>query len=346
MGQIKREELDAALGRAINWALNRQPALTSLSQEARFAYQLDHLKQVAQSMAHVLQLQAGYSKANIITTEQQFGNPGHKDDRHDEQAAWPALIYHTSLADENKRLLHPERKVYVRGRIDRVDMVSANEQHYLNVIDYKSSNRKFDLTTAYAGLDLQLLTYLNSLRHHLSEDQEAAIGGALYQQLSMPTYDYQDYLANGQTKLELNKHNFKGLLLNDLNYLAALDTGLDPQGSSSGNLLQVRFSAGRAKNSPVKAKAQTGSLLVGPQELAALLDRNQFLITEATRKIFAGDISLRPYRLDKQTGLEYSDYLDIFTFDNVLDQQKFRDIDKQQAVDWLANLDSKKGNKQ
>lgn len=346
LGHIKREELDAAVGRAIQWALDRQPALTSLSKEARFAYQLGHLEQVAYSMAHVMQLQAGYSKAQIITTEQQFGNPGRRDDRHDKQEPWPALIYRTHLKDQGK-FVHPERKVYVRGRIDRVDTVSVKQQSYLNVIDYKSSNHEFDLTTAYAGLDLQLLTYLNSLRGHLSDQQMAAtIGGALYLQISMPNYDYQDYASQGRAVLELNSHNFKGLLLNDLDYLSAMDKGLNPETSSKGDLLQVRFSASRAKkdeDKEIKARARTGNLLVNPQQLSALLDRNRDLITEATQKIFAGDISLAPYRLDQRTGLEYSDYLDIFAFDNVLDQQKFRDIDKKQATDWLAKFNSQEG---
>lgn len=347
INKMNQQELDQAVNKAMQWAFERQPELITLRREPRFNYQLDHLQQVARAMAHILQLQADHSHAQILNTEQQFGNQGHKDDRHDQQKQWPALVYPIDLDNQSQMIQHPQRKVYVRGRIDRVDTVQVNQQDYFNVVDYKSSNHQFDLTTAYAGLDLQLLTYLNSLRQHLEEDKlTAAIGGALYLQLSMPRYSYADYLAKGRSAIELNSHPFKGLLLNDPDYLTALDTGLDSSQRSAGDLLQVKISLGRHKKSepaPVKLRAQSGSLLVDQQQLKGLLDRNRDLITRAAKHIFAGRIDLRPYRLDQQTGLEYSDYLDIFTFDNVLDQQKFRDLDKQKATQWLENLSKMKG---
>lgn len=347
INKMDRQTLDQAVNKAMQWAFDRQPELNTLKREPRFNYQRDHLQQVARAMAHILQLQAGHSHAQITTTEQQFGNPGYKDDRHDKQGSWDALIYPADLDNPSQLIKHPQRKVYVRGRIDRVDTVQVNQQDYFNVIDYKSSNHKFNLTTAYAGLDLQLLTYLNSLRKHLEDDKSrATIGGALYLQLSMPHYSYSDYLAKGRSEIELASHPFKGLLLKDTDYLTALDTGLDSNQRSTGDLLQVNISLGRHKKSepaPVKISAKVGSLLVDSKQLDGLLDRNRDLITKAAKHIFAGQIALRPYRLDQQTGLEHSDYLDIFTFDNVLDQQKFRDLNKQEAEKWLEDLSKTKG---
>ena len=35
---------------------------------------------------------------------------------------------------------------------------------------------------------------------------------------------------------------------------------------------------------------------------------------------------MRPYRLDKRDGLQYSDYQDIYRFDPMLDQKNYRDV--------------------
>ena len=66
--------------------------------------------------------------------------------------------------------------------------------------------------------------------------------------------------------------------------------------------------------------------LVDESQLAALLQRNQERIVNAATQIFAGDTSLRPYRLDKRDGLQYSDYQDIYRFDPMLDQKNYRDV--------------------
>ena len=37
----------------------------------------------------------------------------------------------------------------------------TEEEQWLSVVDYKSSSREFDLTEAYYGLAMQLITYLD-----------------------------------------------------------------------------------------------------------------------------------------------------------------------------------------
>ncbi|MCG4607227.1 PD-(D/E)XK nuclease family protein, partial [Bifidobacterium longum] len=65
-------------------------------------------------------------------------------------------------------------KVYLRGRIDRVDSVELNQEPYLMVVDYKSGNQQFNLVEAYDGLALQMLSYPNSLSHQLKLKQQSA----------------------------------------------------------------------------------------------------------------------------------------------------------------------------
>ena len=52
----------------------------------------------------------------------------------------------------------------LNGTIDRLDIKKeikeGQEKNYLRVLDYKTGNKKFDITLAYYGLQVQLLTYM------------------------------------------------------------------------------------------------------------------------------------------------------------------------------------------
>ena len=67
--------------------------------------------------------------------------------------------------------------INLRGRIDRIDQFFDDS---IGAIDYKSSQHKFDLASAYDGTSLQFLTYLDVLKQ-MNADQK--LWGALYLQL-------------------------------------------------------------------------------------------------------------------------------------------------------------------
>ena len=58
------------------------------------------------------------------------------------------------------------------GRVDRMDLCTEKGNTYVKIIDYKSGNRKFDLISVYAGLDLQLVVYLNAGMELVSQRYE------------------------------------------------------------------------------------------------------------------------------------------------------------------------------
>ena len=185
------------------------------------------------------------------------------------------------------------------------------------VVDYKSGNQQFNLVEAYDGLALQMLSYLNSLSHQLKLNQQSAkIAGALYLHLQNPVFKWED-LSGSLAYEELKSHRYRGVLLNDRQLLNDLDQGFD-------NFKPQILSLRAFKNGNIKANS--GMALVDESQLAALLQRNQERIVNAATQIFAGDTSLRPYRLDKRDGLQYSDYQDIYRFDPMLDQKNYRDV--------------------
>ena len=109
-------------------------------------------------------------------------------------------------------------------------------------------------------------------------------------------------------------------MLNDDAVLRQIDEGL---AAAKPNPLVLGVSYTKSKD---LIKAKKGSLLVDQEQMNRLLARNKQLIIAAAQQIFSGNVELKPFRRDQRTGLDYSDYLDIYHFDNLLDQEKYREI--------------------
>ena len=77
-----------------------------------------------------------------------------------------------------------------------MDLYETEEKVYVKIIDYKTGNTHFDLTSLYYGLQLQLVAYLNGAmeleqKRHPQKDVEPA--GIFY-------YNIQDPLIQSDSK--------------------------------------------------------------------------------------------------------------------------------------------------
>lgn len=323
------QKLTTFIDEALQTAAENQPdliRLTESSSQAKFQYQ--QLQIIVTTMLETMCQQAQYSEARPFKTEVQFGRIGNPN-----QVNLKALDY--PLASGNR--------IYLRGRIDRIDLLPKEQltelsqpSDFLTVVDYKSSNHTFDLTSAYYGISLQLLTYLNGLQTNLQELDEptARIAGALYLHLSNPKFDWKRNQNKDLEELQLSSHEYKGILLNEPTVLDSLDQKLQDNQS-------VLYPLKVTKKGGISAKKD--ALLVTPDQLHWLQEWNKQLIIGAGNKILEGQVNLNPYRLTegskRSTGLDYSDFKDIYQFDNVLDQQRYRQLDPQKAK---ADFDSAK----
>ena len=148
---------------------------------------------------------ATQSKFRPGNTEVAFGYPGGP----------PALTL--SLADGTK--------VYVRGRIDRVDRFETDESVYLRVVDYKSGTQSLDPARIWMGMQLQLLLYMEAM---LQAEQGAIPAGAFYQWMGDPLVDQQK---KGLIESEIAKKLcLKGVMLSDVQVIEWMDNGKPPVG--------------------------------------------------------------------------------------------------------------------
>ncbi|MSE22415.1 ATP-dependent helicase, partial [Lactobacillus parabuchneri] len=117
-----------------------------LTSSNRMHYITTQLEKTIQQMVQTLRNQQTLTPMRPQNTELIFGQPNQKQ-------ALSGLSF--DLPDN--------RTVKVRGRIDRIDSMSTKEKRYFGIVDYKSSDRKFDFNAAYDGISMQLLTYLDVL---------------------------------------------------------------------------------------------------------------------------------------------------------------------------------------
>ena len=240
-------------------------------------------------------------------------------------------------------------KIDLRGKMDRVDLapITGKKQFLAQVIDYKSSAKKFDLGMFYNGIALQMVSYLDVLaknRQFFAGNDELSLLGAFYQtvtrqldrlnskELIGTDMQVKDSALDSKPKLM-----YTGLINNDPTLLTEAEPLLNENKTSS-NLY-----AG------LKTKAKGGFSLpsnrnFSADELKLLLEYDEDLIKSASSQILSGEIKLNPYRYGKGTSaLTYSDYRDVFFFDSMLKQNKYHQITNLNKKELLTKIKEKLG---
>ncbi len=240
-----------------------------LTASHRMTYIREQLEETVKQMAWALSNQSRRSNMQNVQTEVLFGRIGM-------QKGVPGLDY----------ALNNGNHLYVRGKIDRVDQMTVKDQHYLNIIDYKSSKHTFNYQEAYYGLAMQMLTYLDIALRHAKDltGYESLPAGAFYLHVKNPflkAADVENEEAYREALLKLYK--MEGLLLDDPDVLLALDKSIEPSQSS------LLFPFRQNKNGDVKS-----AHFVTLDEMQTLRRHNEKLIVDAGNRILNGETTLRP----------------------------------------------------
>lgn len=169
------------------------------------------------------------------------------------------------LSQEERFSFNQGREVLVNGIIDRVDQLSDGS---LGVVDYKSSQTKFDLERFYNGLNSQLVTYLQALKQRYGIDTEQLFG-AMYLHMKAPSVKFSDIKSRDDILSQnINALTYQGLF-------AESEKAFLADGSY------------KVSNS-----------LYDKQELDTLLAYNQDLFQSAVEGIRSGSFAINPYTQD------------------------------------------------
>jgi ATP-dependent helicase/nuclease subunit B len=276
-----------------------------LDSSSRMNYIRYQLGQTIKKVSWALKRQSERSGMTTIQTEVLFG-----------QLASQKGIKGLELPLENGG------KVSVRGKIDRLDQLVTPDALYLGVVDYKSSHKKFNITEAYYGLAMQMLTYLDvALMDAVNLVGRAAKpAGSLYLHVHNPILPYEQ--EEKKEQLLMKKFQFDGLLLNDPVLLENLDKGLMPKQSS------LLYPIEQSAKELIKPGRRQEDKFVTEPELDALLTHNRSKFIEAGNKITSGEIDLNPaYQGKERIACRFCPFRSVCNFDVMLKENNYNRIE-------------------
>lgn len=217
------------------------------------------------------------------------------------------------------------KNIEIIGKIDRVDTAQGEDGKYLRIIDYKSSAKNIDLNEVYAGLQIQLLTYLDAT----CKEEDLMPAGILYFSMleQMIKADKRMEQEEIEEKIRAN-FKMKGLILADVKVVKLHDKDLE-KGSSA--LVPAYID----KEGNLSDKKTSG---VTAEQFASLQKYMYILIKQISKEILGGNIDLKPYYKDKKTPCKYCDYKSICGFNMGGCENKYNYIDKKSKEEILRKI--------
>lgn len=220
--------------------------------------------------------------------------------------------------------LDDNRKVSIVGKIDRVDIAKLPDGKYIRIIDYKSSTKDIDLNKVIAGLQLQLITYVDAM----CKNEKVNPAGALYFTLLEPKIAQTKRKDLDDEKIkEIIQENYKmnGIVLANINVIRAMDNDIEQKS----NKIPVTLNKSGEIN---YSKSRT----VTKEEFEKLQKYAITLIKKISKEIISGNIELKPYysAKNKNTPCKYCTYKTICQFNPKIKNNNYRYIpnDSKQAV--------------
>lgn len=200
--------------------------------------------------------------------------------------------------------LEDGKKIEITGKIDRIDLAKGKDGNYVRIIDYKSSVKNIDLNEVVAGLQIQLLTYLDAV----TKKEDFIPAGVLYFNLIDPIIKADKNKTDEEIEQEIKKQfKMQGLILADVNVVRMMDKTLE-KGAS--NLVPAYIDQ-------TENLSQARSSVVTKEQFQNLQRKVNKVIKEIAKEIYSGEIGIKPYynQKKKKTPCDYCEYKSICNFD-------------------------------
>ena len=221
--------------------------------------------------------------------------------------------------------LEDGKRIEIIGKIDRIDTAQGEDGKYLRIIDYKSSAKNIDLNEVYAGLQIQLLTYLDAA----CKEEDLMPAGVLYFSMLEQMIKSDKRLEQEEIEEKIRANfKMKGLILADVKVVKLHDKNL-----RNGNSALVPAYIG--KDGELSEKKTSG---VTAKQFKDLQKYMYTIIKQISKEILGGNIDLKPYYKDKKTPCKYCDYKSICSFNMGGCENSYNYIDKKSKEEILSKL--------
>lgn len=225
--------------------------------------------------------------------------------------------------------LENNQKAEIIGKIDRVDIAENEDGRYIRIIDYKSSIKNIDLNEVMAGIQIQLLTYLDAI----TKEEKANPAGILYFNLIEPIIKTKNRNITDEELENEIRNNFKmnGLILGDVKVVQMMDKSLITSGKS--NIVPAYID----KNGDIsKSKSST----VNSVEFKKLQEQINVILKQISKEILTGRIEPNPVYISKKktTPCLYCNYKSICGFNPELKGNNYKYIPNLNKSEILNKL--------
>ncbi|AJG96708.1 helicase-exonuclease AddAB subunit AddB [Clostridium beijerinckii] len=280
-----------------------------LNSTKKFKYLAQRFKRVISKSVSVIASQIGKGEFEVFKTEFDFGS----------YSSGEAITL--DLSDNGK--------VYLQGRIDRIDKLDLDGETYIRIIDYKTGAKKFDLNEIYYGLQMQLLVYLDALIRNSKYilDKQVKPGAILYFKIDDPIIKSKKEMTDEEVEKEvLSALKMKGLVLKDARVVKAMDK--DIEGYSL--VIPASFKA----DGSFKATSD----VVTEEEFRILREYVNRKMIEICEEMLSGDIKIQPTKNSNIAHCEYCDFSSICQFDTEIKDNKYKIIINKSTNDIWNNI--------
>ncbi|AOT71673.1 helicase-exonuclease AddAB subunit AddB [Geosporobacter ferrireducens] len=209
-------------------------------------------------------------------------------------------------------------KIYLEGRIDRVDVYEDEAGSYMKIIDYKSGSKDFDLSEVYYGMQLQLMIYLDAmLTHHKHpENKPVKPAGIFYFKIDDPMIKADERIVEAIEKEIRKKLKLKGLVLKDVHIIRQMDREIE----GYSDIIPVSL----GKNQDF----HKWSSVLSHEGFHAVLKHVRNLVKEITNEMIKGNIRIEPCKNGRHTACSFCSYQGICQFDSLLEDNRYKHIKK------------------
>lgn len=291
--QVISEIINKKLGMSKNYIFSGTPKFIALTKKLK--------KVIYQSIDYIIE-QLKNSKFELYGHELEFS----------EKAEFKPM----------KLELEDGNQVIVTGKIDRVDVAKVDDKQYVRIIDYKSSVKDVDLNQIVAGIQIQLLTYLDEI----SEQKNFESSGVLYFNLLDTIVKASRNMTDEEIRKQLNKKfRMKGLVIADLDIIKMMDLRISSSSYSESVPVYLDKDGNISKSK---------SSVLEKEQFDRLQKYTKHVIKEISKEIFSGNIDIKPYYMNKKTPCEYCAYKAICNFDPKFKDNSYRYI-KNYSKDYV-----------
>lgn len=222
-------------------------------------------------------------------------------------------------------------KVYLTGRIDRIDTLTMDGNTYVRVIDYKSGAKKFDLNELYYGLQIQLLVYLDAVLKNSKYilHTQAMPGAILYFKIDDPIIKSKTELEDEEIRKEiLQKLKMNGLLLKDAELVRAMDNDMETYSL----IIPATFK----KDGDFSAN----SSVITEEQFDILREYVNKKMIELCEDMLSGKIKIEPCKNQMAAYCEYCDYSSICQFDTSIKDNKYKIVVKKDEKELWNRMEN------